>query len=51
LTCQLMNRLSPETKAVMGVQGRQFGLISTTLVTEPKELPESSVDSPMTSSA
>jgi hypothetical protein len=42
--CQLMNRLSPDTKAVMGVQGRQVGLFSTRPVTEPNELPESTVN-------
>src|SRR5262249_49188162 len=35
---QLMNRLSPETKAVTGVQGVQCRLVEIWL-TEPKELP------------
>ena len=41
---QLINRLFPDTKAVIGVQGTQSGLFSTTPVTEPKELPDSTVN-------
>jgi hypothetical protein len=42
--CQLTYRLSPEMKAVTGVQGTQAGLFSCTPVIEPKELPESTVN-------
>src|SRR5215467_511980 len=40
---QLMKRLLPDTKAVIGLQGTQSGLLAITSTTEPNALPDKTV--------